>query len=76
MAQYGIAAFSVAGVIYIVGLIIKNWQAPNKDKKDLSSVIENNTKAIIEMTGVIQNFQVTLARQEQKIDELLSRARK
>lgn len=76
MAQYGIAAFSVAGVIYIVGLIIKNWQAPNKDKKDLSSVIENNTKAITEMTGVIQNFQVTLARQEQKIDELLSRARK
>ena len=83
LAQHGIAVFSVAGVIYIVSLLIKQWKVPSKTNEankelsvDVLKVVDNNTKAIKEMTDVIQTFQVSLARQEQKIDELLSRARK
>jgi len=36
-------------------------------------VVQNNTKAIEQLTTIIQ---VTLARQEAKIDELLERARR
>ena len=68
IAQYGIAFFAVAGLIYIVG----RW-LEKRDEVNLAEVVQNNTKAIEQLTTIIQ---VTLARQEAKIDELLERARR
>ncbi len=68
LAQYGIATFAVAGLIYLVDKWVKS-----RNNNDLVEVIKNNTKAMEELTTIIQ---VTLARQEQKIDELLDRARR
>jgi len=63
IAQYGIAAFAVAGIIYIVSLTLKQ-----RGNKSLAEVIENNTKAIESLTVLLQ---VTMARQEAKIEEVL-----
>ncbi len=68
IAQYGIAVFAVAGLIYLVDRWMKN-----KGENDIVEVVKNNTKALENLTSLIQ---VTLARQEAKIDELLERARK
>ena len=58
IAQYGIAAFAVAGIIYIVSLTLKQ-----RGNNSLAEVIENNTKAIESLTVLLQ---VTMARQEAK----------
>lgn len=71
IAQYGIGFFSVAGIIYIVSLVFKR-----KSDTGTKDVIENNTKALESLTGLIQTMQVSLAKQETKIDELLAKARK
>ena len=68
IAQYGVAVFAVAGIIYIVALTLKQ-----RSNNSLAEVIENNTKAIESLTVLLR---VTMARQEAKIDELLERARK
>ena len=68
IAQYGIGFFAVAGLIYIIGRWIER-----RDELNLAEVVQNNTKAIEQLTTIIQ---VTLARQEAKIDELLERARR
>lgn len=68
IAQYGLATFAVAGLIYLVDRWVKQ-----KGENDLSEVVENNTKAMEKLTTLLQ---VALARQEQKIDELLERARR
>jgi hypothetical protein len=67
IAQYGIATFAVAGIIYIVGQILKQ-----RGDNNLAEVVQNNTKALENLTTLLQ---VTMARQEAKIDELLERAR-
>lgn len=72
IAQYGIGFFSVAGIIYIVSLVFKQ----KNNTKGTNSVIENNTQAIENLTGLIQTIQLSQERQETKIDELLVRARK
>lgn len=71
IAQYGIGLFSVAGIIYIVSLVFKR-----KSDTGTKDVIENNTEALKSLTGVIQSIQLSQTRQEQKIDELLAKARK
>lgn len=68
LAQYGLATFAVAGLLYLVD----KWMKA-KNNNDLAEVVENNTKAMEKLTTLLQ---VTLARQEQKIDELLERARR
>lgn len=70
VAQYGIGFFAVAGLIYLVS----QWLKQRADQS-LAVVIENNTKALEQLTSTIQVMQVNLARQEAKIDELLERAR-
>ena len=67
-AQYGLAVFAVAGLIYLVD----RWMRSKADN-ELAEVIENNTRALENLTTIIQ---VNLARQEAKIDELLERARR
>lgn len=71
IAQYGLATFAVAGLIYIVGLFVKQ-----KNDGSLTPVIENNTKALEQVACAIQAMQVNQARQEAKLDELLERARR
>jgi len=71
LAQYGIATFAVAGLIFIVARFFDN-----KSKSELAEVIENNTKALEQVTAVVQAIQLSLIRQEAKIDELLERARR
>ncbi len=70
LAQYGIATFAVAGLIFIAARFF------DKSKYELAEVIENNTKALEQVTAVVQAIQLSLIRQEAKIDELLERARR
>jgi len=70
IAQYGIGFFAVAGLIYIVARYFDD------KKNNLVEVIENNTKALEQITWVVQAIQLSLTRQEAKIDELLERARR
>lgn len=67
--DYGLAAFAVAGILYVVNLFLNS----KKNDKDIKQVIDNNTSAINNLNNTIQ---IMLTRQEQKIDELLERARK
>lgn len=71
LAQYGIAFFAVAGLIYIIARWIER-----KDEINLAEVVQNNTKALEQVTAVVQAIQISLTRQEAKIDELLERARR
>lgn len=71
LAQYGIGFFAVAGLIYIMGKFLDK-----KNNNEIASVIKNNTKALEQVVSVIQAVQINMARQEQKIDELLERARR
>jgi len=68
IAQYGIATFALAGLLYVVGQFLKQ-----RNDQNLAEVVQNNTRALEQLTTLIQ---VTLARQEAKIDELLERARR
>lgn len=71
LAQYGIGFFAVAGLLYIVTKFLDK-------KKDtgLVEVIENNTKALEQVSSVVQAIQLSLTRLEAKTDELLERARR
>jgi hypothetical protein len=71
LAQYGIAFFAVAGLIYIISRWIER-----RDEINLAEVVQNNTKALEQVTAVVQAIQISLTRQEAKIDELLERARR
>ena len=71
LAQYGIGFFAVGGLIYLSTIYLKS-----KNSADLKEVVKNNTKAMNGLTTVLNSIQISLARQEQKIDELLERARK
>lgn len=75
VAQYGIATFAVAGLVYVVTLFVNNFNK-KKDNEDLKSVIENNTSAINNLTELIRAIQLNLVEQSTKIDELLERARR
>ena len=68
IAQYGLAMFAVAGLIFLVDRWIRQ-----KEDNDLAEVVQNNTRALEQLTTLIQ---VALASQEAKIDELLERARR
>lgn len=71
LAQYGIGFFAVGGLIYLSTIYLKH-----KNSADLKEVVKNNTKAMNGLTTVLNSIQISLVRQEQKIDELLERARK
>jgi hypothetical protein len=71
MAQYGIAVFAVG----VLGYVLGKW-LDNRNGKDLAEVIQNNTRALEQVVIAVQSIQLSLARQEAKIDELLERARR
>lgn len=72
LAQYGIAFFTVAGLIYIMA----RYFSDRREEVNLAEVIQNNTKALEQVVQVVQAIQIALAKQEAKIDELLERARR
>jgi hypothetical protein len=84
VANYGTAIFSISAVIYIVYIFkIKSENNCNKDSESFrlmmesnKSVIENNTKALENLSFIIKDLQINLAKQEEKLNELLERARK
>ena len=71
IAQYGVATFAIAGLVFVVSKIFDK-----KQNNNLAEVIKNNTKALEQVTAVVQAIQLSLTRQEAKIDELLERARR
>lgn len=71
IAQYGIGFFAIAGLLYVITKFLDK----RKDT-ELTEVIENNTKALEQVSSVVQAIQLSLTRQEAKIDELLDRARR
>lgn len=71
IAQYGIATFALAGVFYFMVQILKQ-----RNNSSITEVIKNNTRAMEQVTKVVQAIQISLTRQEAKIDELLERARR
>ena len=71
IAQYGIATFAIAGLVFVVSKIFDK-----KQNNNLAEVIKNNTKALEQVASVVQVIQLSLTRQEAKIDELLERARR
>lgn len=75
LAQYGIATFALAGVFYFALQIIKQ-----RNNSSIAEVIVNNTRAVernIQVTEQLILFlRETMARQDQKLDELLEKARR
>ncbi|UZQ86046.1 hypothetical protein ODU73_000441 [Thermoclostridium stercorarium] len=71
LAQYGVATFAIAGLVYVMTKFFDK-----RSNNDLAEVIKNNTKALEQVTSVVQAIQLSLTRQEAKIDELLDRARR
>ncbi len=78
IAQYGVAALSVAVIAYIVAQFAT--VLTKRRNGSLTVVIENNTRALDNLKDVLITFREavaqSMARQEAKIDELLARARK
>lgn len=82
IAQYGIGVFAVAGCIYLCVQIIQTWRQKGSENnttkineemlKAVSKIIQNNTEALAELKTLLQ---VSLAKQEVKLDEILSRLR-
>lgn len=72
IAQYGIAALAVGGLIYIAD----RWIKQRGGNGELAAVIENNTKAMEQLIPVTQAIQLSITRLEQKTDELLAHSRK
>lgn len=79
IAEYGIAFFAVAGLVYLFAQMINLW-TKKRDKTEImttvdavTKVIKNNTEALNRLENMIE---VTLTRQETKLDELVAYARR
>jgi len=70
VVDYGLAAFAVAGILYVITLYNNK-----KKEQQIAEVIDNNTKMMQKLAEVIQQLQITLVKQDAKIDELLERVR-
>ncbi|WP_424610887.1 hypothetical protein [Caldanaerobacter sp.] len=68
--DYGLAAFAVAGILYVITLF-----NTKKREQQIAEVIDNNTKTMQKLLEVIQQLQISLVKQDAKIDELLERVR-
>ena len=68
--DYGLAAFAVAGILYVITLY-----NTKRREQQIAEVIINNTKTMAKLLELIQQLQVTLIKQDAKIDEMLQRVR-
>lgn len=79
IAQYGIAFFTVACLVFVVVRYLdgkKDSVLKEAVESSLKEVIENNTKALEQIIPVVQAVQLSLTRLEANVDELLARARR
>ena len=67
IAQYGIATFAIAGLVFVVSRIFDK-----KQNNNLAEVIKNNTKALEQVLLSSSNSVISYA-SGSKIDELLER---
>lgn len=82
--NYGTASFAIVAVIYIVYLFIsKKDKSKQEESAEIKlimesnkAVIENNTKALENLTSLLRELQISSARQEEKLNEILQRVRK
>lgn len=79
IAEYGIAFFAMAGLVYLFAQMISLWFQKG-EKADMiktvaavTEVVENNTMALSRLETMIE---VSLTRQEAKLDELVAYARR
>lgn len=79
VAEYGIAFFCVAGMIYLATQVI-NFKFKKRENGDLvktitmvTEVVENNTMAMKQLENMIE---VNMVRQEAKLDELVAYVRR
>ncbi|NNG67360.1 hypothetical protein [Caldanaerobacter subterraneus] len=68
--DYGLAAFAVAGILYVITLF-----NTKKREQQIAEVIDNNTKTMQKLIELMQQLQISLVKQDAKIDELLERVR-
>lgn len=79
IAEYGIAFFAVAGLIYLFAQMITVWLKKGDQNEVINTVnavtevIQNNTEALNRLETMIE---VTLTRQETKLDEVVAYARR
>lgn len=74
LTDTSVAAFTVAILGWLCCELIKKMRTGTRQEDVLvTEVIQNNTRAIEQLTACLRE---TLARQDQKIDELLSWARR
>ncbi len=71
VAEYGVAALAVAGVLYLAGQLVR-WRNSN----GLAEVIRNNTEALEALRACLSKLMERTARQEAMLDELLDHARR
>ena len=72
LAQYGIAFLIVGGLIYLGQSFISKWYEKKPGLTNgLSTIVQNNTNAMEKMVVLLQTIQVSQAKQEVKIDQLL-----
>lgn len=83
LAQYGIGFLSLGILAYVVALLLKNRNGKRQSEDNcrfafdsFAVVIENNTRALEQVVHAVQAVQLTLTRQEVKLDELLERVRR
>lgn len=73
LAQYGIGVLAI-GVIAYLGQQYFSSQQKQADP-GIVEVIQNNTRVMEQLTGLLQGIKVDMAEQGAKIDELLARVR-
>jgi len=79
IADYGIAFFALAGIIFLVGRTMNLWfekqsaDSINETITRVTEVVQNNTQALEHLANIIQ---INMAKQEAKIDEIVAHIRR
>lgn len=79
LAQYGIAGLALVIVGYMLGTNLmqrSTSEAIAEALEPIKQLVKNNTDALKELSCFMQGIQVSLAKQETKLDELLERMRR
>lgn len=78
LAEYGIAVLALGSMTVLVRDVLK-YRNKHRNDDSMAIVIENNTRALEHVRNCVLSLHEflagTLARQDQKLEELLSRAR-
>ena len=82
LADYGLTIFALGGLFFVLGQVLPRLLDRRNGKGEgaaLATVIDNNTRAVNQMSGCVQELRERLvetsARQGEQLAELLARAR-